>query len=152
MTETGRPVDGHYGVGGILDSRLGTLTAMGKDVDDLKPSDLAPVDEFHIRGREATLELADRADIRPGMKVLDVGCGLGGSVRFLAAERDCHATGIDLTEEYIDVSISLAKLVGLEGKVDFHCGSALELPFDDGAFDLVWTEHVQMNIEDKSGF
>ena len=152
MTETGRHVDGHYGVGGIFDSILGTLAAMGKDIAHLEPSDLAPVDEFHIRGREATLELADRAGITPGMKVLDVGSGLGGSVRFLAAERNCRATGVDLTQEYIDVSNSLAKLVGLEGKVDFHCGSALELPFDDGAFDLVWTEHAQMNIEDKGGF
>ena len=152
MADKGESVDRHYGVGSILESILGALTAMGKDVANLEPSDLAPVDEFHIRGRESTLELADRADIRPGMKVLDVGCGLGGSVRFLAAERDCLATGVELTQEYVDVSISLAKLVGFEGKVDFRQGSALDLPFDDETFDLVWTEHAQMNIEDKGRF
>ncbi len=125
---------------------------MGKDINNITPSDLAPVDEFHIRGREATVELADRAGVIPGLRVLDVGSGLGGSVRYLAAERECHATGVDLTEEYIEVSSALARLVGLEGKVDFYQASALDLPFDDGAFDVVWTEHTQMNIEDKDAF
>ncbi|MFQ5935917.1 MAG: class I SAM-dependent methyltransferase, partial [Acidiferrobacterales bacterium] len=97
-------------------------------------------------------ELADRAGLTPGLRVLDVGSGLGGSARYLAAERECHATGVDLTEEYVEVSSALARLVGLEGKVEFQQGSALDLPFDDGAFDVVWTEHVQMNIEDKDKF
>ncbi len=152
MTEADRSVDGHYGVGGILDSILSALAAMGKDIDNLTPSDLAPVDEFHIRGQEATVELADRAGVMPGLKVLDVGSGLGGSVRYLAAERECYATGVDLTQEYIDVSFALAELVGLKGRVDFRQGSALDLPFDDGTFDLVWTQHTQMNIEDKNKF
>lgn len=152
MSETLHFVGRHYGVGGILDSIRDALTAMGKDMDKLIPSDLAPVDEFHIRGREATVELADRAGVVPGLRVLDVGSGLGGSVRYLAAERACHATGIDLTEEYVEVATVLARLVGLEGRVEFHQGSALELPFDDESFDVVWTEHAQMNIEDKDTF
>ncbi len=152
MNQTDHSVDRHYGVGSILESILNALTAMGKDIDNLNPQDLAPVDEFHIRGREATVELADRAGVTTGLRALDVGSGLGGSVRYLAAERGCHATGIDLTQEYVDVSLSLAEMVGLKGKVDFRRGSALDLPFDDGSFDLVWTEHAQMNIEDKTKF
>lgn len=152
MSTTPYSIDKHYGVGDILDAIHDALVAMGKDMEHLVPSDLAPVDEFHIRGREATLELADRAGLTPGLRVLDVGCGLGGSTRYLAAERECHATGIDLTKEYVEVASALAKLVGLEEEVDFHHGSALDLPFDDGAFDAVWTEHAQMNIEDKDTF
>ncbi|MFQ5994124.1 MAG: SAM-dependent methyltransferase [Acidiferrobacterales bacterium] len=152
MSETQYSVDEHYGVGGVLDAIRGGLIAMGKDIENLMPSDLAPVDEFHIRGREATIELADRAGITPGLRVLDVGSGLGGSVRYLAAERECLATGIDLTKEYVEVASALARLVGLEGRVDFHLGSALELPFDGSIFDVVWTEHVQMNIENKDAF
>lgn len=152
MSETQRSVDKHYGVGAVLNSIKEALTAMGLDLDNLAPHDLALVDEFHIRGREATVELADRADIKPGMRALDVGCGLGGSARYLAAERGCHATGIDLTQEYVDAASALTRLVGLEDKVDFHQGSALELPYEDGAFDLAWTEHAQMNIEDKNTF
>jgi ubiquinone/menaquinone biosynthesis C-methylase UbiE len=145
-------VERHYAREGILDSILSALRQMGKDVTSLTPADLAPVDAFHIRGRAATVELAQRAALTPGLRVLDVGCGLGGTARYLAAEHGCRVTGVDLTKEYVDVARALAGLVGLEGSVEFRQASALDLPFDDGAFDLVWTEHVQMNIEDKRAF
>ncbi|MBI2203304.1 MAG: methyltransferase domain-containing protein [Candidatus Rokubacteria bacterium] len=145
-------VERHYGRGGILDSILRTLATIGKDLDKLVPADLAPVDEFHIRGREATVELANRASLAPGLSVLDVGCGLGGSVRYLAAERGCRATGVDLTAEYVEAAAALAKLVGLGDAVEFRQASALALPFADATFDVVWTEHVQMNIADKRAF
>lgn len=144
-------VDGHYAVGGIQDRIIRALKAMGKDIDDLTVADIAPVDEFHIRGREATLELAERAELGPGMEVLDVGCGLGGSIRYLALEHGCHVTGIDLTDEYIQTAVALSRMVGLEKHVAFRTGSALKMPFGDAAFDVVWTEHAQMNIEDKAG-
>ncbi len=142
----------HYGVGGIHDSILRALAAMGKDLDHLKPEDLAPVDSFHIGGREATVELAHLADLRPGCRVLDVGCGLGGGVRYLADERRCQATGIDATREYVKTAKALTGMVGLSAKVKFIQGSALQIPFADGSFDVVWTEHAQMNIADKPGF
>jgi ubiquinone/menaquinone biosynthesis C-methylase UbiE len=145
-------VESHYGRGKILDSILAALRGMGKDPQSLAPVDLAPVDEFHIRGREATIELANRAGLKPGLRVLDVGCGLGGSARYLAAEYGCRVVGIDLTREYIDVANDLAARVGLGGRVEFRQASALELPFADGEFDVVWTEHVQMNIVDKRAF
>ncbi len=152
MSNAQDPVERHYGRGALLDCILGALRELGKDLGQLAPSDLAPVDEFHIRGREATVELANRASLRPGLRVLDVGSGLGGSARYLAVEHQCRATGIDLTKEYVDVANTLAELVGLEDAVEFHQGSALEIPFDDGTFDMVWTEHVQMNIADKRAF
>lgn len=145
-------VESHYGRGGILESILGALRGMGKDPAKLTPADLAPVDEFHIRGREATVELAARAALAPGLKALDVGCGLGGSARYLAAEHGCRVVGVDLTREYIEAANELAARVGLAGKVEFRQASALELPFADGEFDVVWTEHVQMNIADKRAF
>lgn len=139
-------------MGGIHDSILRALAAMGKDLDHLKPEDLAPVDSFHIGGREATVELAHLADLRPGCRVLDVGCGLGGGVRYLADERRCQATGIDATREYVKTAKALTGMVGLSAKVKFIQGSALQIPFADGSFDVVWTEHAQMNIADKPGF
>jgi len=150
--DTERNVAHHYGLNALLDAILQALTATGKDIDRLVPADLAPVDEFHIRGREATLELAGRASIEAGMRVLDVGCGIGGSARLLAAEHDCHVSGIDLTREYIEVATTLAERTGLAQRVAFHHGSATELPFEPGSFDIVWTEHVQMNIADKATF
>ena len=152
MTDARLSVEQHYGVDGILQAILKALEAMGKDIEQLAPPDLAPVDEFHIRGREATVELASRAKLVPGSRVLDVGCGLGGSVRYLATEHNCQATGIDLTAEYIEIATALAERVGLSDVVEFRQASALALPFDAGSFDVVWTEHAQMNISDKPGF
>lgn len=152
MSKLGEHVERHYGRGRILDSILAALKASGKDLARLQPQDLAPVDEFHIRGRAATVELARRAALDPGMRVLDVGCGLGGSARYLAAECQCQVTGIDLTREYVDTANALAELVGLAGRVGFRRANALEMPFDDASFDVVWTEHVQMNVADKRAF
>lgn len=152
MTDIRSSVEQHYGVAGLLEVIFEALEAAGKDIDELAPTDLAPVDEFHIRGREATVELAHRAELTAGSRVLDVGCGLGGSVRYLATEHACEATGIDLTAEYIEVAAALAERVGLADVVKFRQASALALPFEAASFDVVWTEHAQMNISDKSVF
>lgn len=152
MNEPRSFVENHYGRGRILDSILAGLQALGKDIDRLAPADLAPVDEFHVRGREATVELARRSPPAPGSRVVDVGCGLGGSARYLAENFGCHVSGIDLTHEYVVTAQALTERVGLNDRIDFHCASALELPFADGTFDLAWTEHVQMNVADKQRF
>ncbi len=146
---TGADVAGHYTVSGLGERILEVLAATGKDLANLTPSDLAPVDEFHIRGKEATEELAQLAVAESGIEVLDVGCGIGGSSRFLASAFDCHVTGLDLTEEYCEVATMLSERVGLAARTEFRCASALEMSFPDESFDLVWTEHAQMNIRDK---
>jgi ubiquinone/menaquinone biosynthesis C-methylase UbiE len=143
------PVSSHYGIAGVLDIILDALRAEGKDLEKLTPADLAPVDEFHIRGREATIELAELAGVEASMHVLDVGSGVGGSARYLASEFGCRVTGIDLTPQYCEAATALSKLIGAAGLTEFRCASALEMPFDDNTFDLAWTQHVQMNIEDK---
>lgn len=152
MRNTETSVDRHYGRGAILDNILLGLEAAGKDVSAITVDDLAPIDAFHTRGREATDELIGHANLTGSPHVLDVGCGLGGTARHLAAAHGCRVTGIDLTEEYIDVAGTLSDRVGLGNQLTFHRGSALELPFEDESFDLGWTEHVQMNIPDKDRF
>jgi ubiquinone/menaquinone biosynthesis C-methylase UbiE len=139
----------HYTRQGLGDVILAALGKAGKDVDNLKPEDLAPVDEFHIRGREATLELAREAGLGPNTHVLDVGSGVGGPSRCIAQEFGCRVTGIDLTEEYCRVAQMLAQRIGLSNLVTYRQGDALALPFPDEAFDVVWTQHTAMNIPDK---
>lgn len=143
------PVAKHYGISGVLDIILDALKAEGKDLQNLTPADLAPVDEFHIRGRQATAELATLAGVHSGMRVLDVGSGIGGSTRYLASEFGCHVSGVDLTPEYCEVAKELSRMVGIDGQAEFRCASALEMPFEDATFDLAWTQHAQMNIADK---
>ena len=145
-------INKHYGISGILNSILDSLESSGKDLQSLELDDLAPIDEFHTRGKASTIEIANLVQIQPQHRVLDVGCGLGGSARFIANQYNCTVIGIDLTEEYIEVANKLTEFVKLGEKVSFKQGSALDLPFPSESFDIVWTEHVQMNISDKKKF
>src|SRR5512135_933686 len=143
-------VQTHYTRADLGDAILAALESAGKDVNRLTPEDLAPIDEFHIRGREATLELARAAGLDATKRVLDVGSGVGGTARCLAKEFGCRVTGVDLTDEYCRAAAMLCARTGLAHLVDFRQGDATNLPFDDCTFDVVWTEHVAMNIPDKT--
>lgn len=152
MPDEERPVASHYAAADLGATILAALANMGKDIDSLTAADLTRVDEFHLRGPKATAELARLAQVGPGSHVLDVGCGLGGSSRHLASEHGCRVIGIDLTEEYCRAATMLSDRLGLGDRTEFRQGNALEMPFRDGLFDLVWTEHAQMNIRDKGAF
>ena len=145
-------IQNHYSIGSIMERIIDALKASGKDLNNLTSEDLAPVDAFHTRGKESTLELAALVQFKEGEQVLDVGCGLGGSARFISENYGCNVIGIDLTQDYIDVANELTQMVGLGDKVTCQQASALDLPFEDNTFDIVWTEHVQMNIPDKEKF
>lgn len=151
MREIEQAVARHYGTEGLLARILAGLVAGGKDPDNLQPDDLAPVEEFHIGGRKATAHAVGKLALLEDHHVLDIGCGIGGTARFMAAQVGCRVTGIDLTQEYIDVARALTARVGLAGKVDFHVASALDMPFDDACFDAAITIHVAMNIADRAG-
>ncbi|WP_330961039.1 class I SAM-dependent methyltransferase [Photobacterium sp. 53610] len=139
----------HYAHPDIGDVILSALEKAGKDINRLSLDDLAPVDEFHIRGRAATLELAQAVGLSTNCHVLDVGSGIGGTSRCLAKEFGCRVTGIDLTEEYCRAARMLSAKVGFTERIDYRQGDATQLPFQDDTFDVVWTEHVAMNISDK---
>lgn len=150
MTTTEENVIAHYSNGALL----GAIRA-GRDVlraiSDATPVDqLAGVDEFHIGGRVATELICRQLELAPGLRVLDVGCGLGGSARFMAATYGVVVEGVDLTPDYIAVGNALTEAVGLGDKVHLTEGSALALPKGDRAFDRVTMFHVGMNIPTKA--
>lgn len=147
--EYARSLNEHYGRRDLGAAILEGLRSAGKDPDALTPDDLAPVDQFHIRGKEATLGLASLAGFQRGIHVLDVGGGLGGAARTLAHELGCRVTVLDLTEEYCRVGEDLARRTRLHDRVVFRHGNALEMPFEDRGFDAVWSQHSLMNINDK---
>ncbi len=143
-------VQRHYTSGQLQEMMLAAIVEAGYDPENLDPEALAPVEEFHSLGRPATIALADAANITAADKVLDVGSGLGGPARLLARRYGCHVNGVDLTAELCAVATDLTRRVGLSDKVNLRQGNALHLPFENGSFDVVWTQHVSMNIADKS--
>ena len=140
----------HYARGSLEQVITQALAASGADLARLAPSDLAPVDEFHIGGRQATMDFAEQLEIVPGMSLLDIGCGVGGASRYFAHQCGCRVTGIDLTAEFVDLAKSLARRVGLADAITYRQGSALALPFAPASFDGAYMLHVGMNIEDKA--
>ncbi|MFX1325452.1 MAG: class I SAM-dependent methyltransferase [Promethearchaeota archaeon] len=111
---------------------------------------LTPIQELHLRGRGVTLELAKGAGINEDVRVLDVGCGIGGSARVLASEFGCKVTGLDLCEEFCRTAEIINKKIGLSEKIEIRQGNALHMPFDDEFYDVVIVQHVLMNIKEKN--
>ena len=149
MPDRTQDVARHYGKGGLLDRMLAALAEAGKDLERLTIDDLAPMDEFHSRRRVATQELAALLAPTAADHVIDIGSGVGGPSRYLAATYGCLVSGVDLTQEFVDTATALTRLVGLSDRVDFRQGSALSLPFPDAGFDLAWSQNVAMNIQDR---
>jgi MPBQ/MSBQ methyltransferase len=142
-------VETHYAQPGLMWRVRDALSQSGLNPDELNQSDLAKLDQFHVGGVDATNALARMAEIRDTDRVLDLGSGVGGPSRHLASTIGCHVTGIDLTEEYCQVATMLAVATGLTDLVSYQRGDALHTPFDDALFDVIWTQHVAMNIEGK---
>jgi ubiquinone/menaquinone biosynthesis C-methylase UbiE len=145
------PVEAHYAQPGLMERIQHALAESGLNPEHLQQSDLAKLDHFHVGGADATDALIRLAHIQPTDTVLDLGSGIGGPSRHLAATVGCHVTGVDLTDEYCQVATMLASSTGLSHLVAYQRGDALATPFDDAAFDVVWTQHAAMNIEDKAG-
>lgn len=144
-------IEQHYHKDGLYEDIISRLQEQGIDLNEVKRSDISGADEFHVRGAQVSKELAQSIPIK-GLNVLDVGCGLGGPCRMLSDAYNCKTTGIDLSREYIRTAKKLSELVKLSDDNNFVQGDATELPFDDKTFDVVWTQHVQMNIPDKKKF
>lgn len=143
-------VEQHYaGSGTIVQAIADALRASGRDPFASATSDLAPVDEFHIRGREATQEIADALGVGPGDAVIDIGCGLGGAARALAELRGCRVVGVDLTPAFCEAATELSRWTGLDALTSFRVGDATALDFADASFDAAVTIHAAMNIPDK---
>ena len=145
-----RTIAEHYTLASLEEKILDAARRAGHDPDQLTSDDLARVDEFHIGGRVATEDLAGQMGLRPGMRLLDVGSGIGGPARYFARQHGCHVVGVDLTEQYVEIATSLSRRVGLADAVAFHHASALALPFAPDSFDGAYMLHVGMNIEDKA--
>lgn len=139
----------HYARDGLEDAIFEALRASGRDPERLAPADLAAVDEFHLGWRAQTVEFAKTLGLEPGMRLLDVGAGIGGPARYFAEAYGCDVVGVDLSADYVRCANALTRRCGLADRVVFKEASALSLPFEDGSFDVATLIHVGMNIPDK---
>src|ERR1051326_275342 len=139
----------HYPPTGRTDLIRSALATVAPEGRTLTVAQLAPLDQFHLRGILATEELARAARLESPTRVLDIGCGIGGPARYLAATFGCHVTGVDLSPGFIDAATYLTARCALSDRVTFQVGDALHLPFEDGTFDAVFLQHVAMNIEER---
>ncbi len=150
MSDVLDSVRDHYRATGLTERLKTALAVLGPQDQQLTPQQLAALDQFHTRGLAATAELGKLAGVTAGLSVLDVGSGIGGPARFLAATCGCQVTGVDLSAQFVDAARHLTRRTGQSTQVSFETASALELPFGDGRFDTVLLQHVAMNIADRA--
>jgi ubiquinone/menaquinone biosynthesis C-methylase UbiE len=150
MTTQNTHIRNQYSTGLSRHNIEQALTAAGQDLSRLGPADLRMLEDFHTLGRIATAQLADLVQISQQDRVLDAGSGIGGTSRFIAHRYGCTVTALDLTEEYCETNQWLNELVGLDRAITVRQGDVTDLPFDDASFDVVISQHVQMNVADKA--
>ncbi len=150
MTDITTKVREHYSPANLTERIQSALASIAPESQPLTVGQLASLDQFHTRGILATAELAGAAGLEPSTRVLDLGCGIGGPARHLAATFGCTVTGVDLSPAFIDAAAYLTARSGLSDRVTFQVGEALHLPFEDSAFDAVFLQHVAMNIADRA--
>jgi sarcosine/dimethylglycine N-methyltransferase len=142
----------HYSAPNIEERILAAIRTAGVNPNKgLSPEMLGALDHFHTGGRRATLELMELAPIRAEDRVLDIGAGLGGPARLLASARGCHVVCLEQSSDYCAGARLLNRLTGLDDRVEVQEGNALDMPFPDSSFDVVWMQNVGANISDKAG-
>jgi len=149
MTDVRSSIQTHYGSDGLVERMMGALMAAGHDTANPTVEMLNLIDQLHVGGLNSTKAQAQLVGVAKDMRVLDAGCGVGGSSRYLAHTYGCRVEAIDLTPQYVETASRLNKLCGMGDKIAVRQGSVTDLPYEDRSFDLVWCQNVTMNVEDK---
>lgn len=150
MSVTSDNVRDHYEAANGERDLAATIRQMIEAGDGrIDPAQLAAFDQFHVGGLAATKAFDALLDLRPGERALDAGSGLGGPARHMAETFGCHVTGVDLAPSFVAVAQLLAERTGMSEQVAYQVGDLLALPFADASFDVVFTQHVVMNIADR---
>ena len=150
MPSLAADLNGHYGQPDLPGKIRLAFERLGLGSGQVTRENLTDLDEIHIRGREATLEFGRTAGLGPGQRVLDVGCGLGGPARTLAAEFGCEVVGLEIVEEFCRAAVMLTEWVGLSDRVTIREGDMRTMPFADASFDRVFSLHTLMNVNEKA--
>jgi ubiquinone/menaquinone biosynthesis C-methylase UbiE len=149
MPDARASIENHYGFDGLTDRALAALQSEGHDTANLTVAMLNLADQMHFGGLNSTKRQAEALGLAQGVRVLDAGCGIGGSSRYLAQTYGCRIKAIDLTSQLVEAATRLNELCGMDSMITVRQGSVTALPYDDRSFDLVWCQNVSMNVEDK---
>jgi ubiquinone/menaquinone biosynthesis C-methylase UbiE len=143
-------LEAHYSALDVEARILAAVRAAGLNPEQhVSPEELAALDHFHTGGLRASRELLELAQIRAEDRVLDIGAGLAGPARLIASELGCRVDCLELSPDYCAGAVLLNRLTGLDNRIEVHQGSALDMPFPDDSFDVVWMQNVGMNIANK---
>lgn len=142
----------HYAAEDIESRLLSAIRTAGLDPENpIAPEALGALDHFHTGGLRASLELMALAGIAANERVLDIGAGLAGCARLIADKTGSTVDCIEMSADYCTGALFLNRLTGLDTRISVHQGSALDMPFAESCFDVVWMQNVGMNIQDKHG-
>jgi len=144
-----KAINNQYGQSDLGIKILAVLQSEGIDTIQLIKEALAPIEELHLRGRSSTIELAQEVELNEKMKVLDIGCGIGGPARTIVSEFGCNVTGIDICDEFCRAADLINERLGYTDKIEIRQGNALDMPFNSNSFDIIFIQHVSMNIKNK---
>ncbi|MBK6465943.1 MAG: class I SAM-dependent methyltransferase [Rhodobacter sp.] len=147
-----RSISDQWGTGDVYSRIIDAMKAAGIDPETVTVEQLAPVDHFHARGFQATVELAGALPIKAGQRLVDIGCGLGGPARYLAQRFGCKVDGLDITAPFVEAGNKLTALVGMQDAVTIKHGDGQKLPYADKTFDGGYALHVTMSVPDRGAF
>lgn len=151
-TTNANTIADHWARGDVYGLIVSALNKMSKPLEALTLEDLSAVDHFHARGLRATVELADQLPIKAGQHIVDIGCGIGGPARYIANRFNCSVSGVDITQPFVEAGNKLTALVKMERQVRIELGDGQRLPYPDSSFDGAYSQHVTMNVSDRSAF
>ncbi|MEQ8603672.1 MAG: methyltransferase domain-containing protein [Marivibrio sp.] len=118
--------------------------------EDWTPDQLCRFDNDHYGGVHAVDALIEAAGLGPQDRVLDIGCGVGGPLRRVAHRTGCRGVGLDLTPSRIDAARRLTAAVGLQDRLTFVEGDAVDSPLPDAQFTAVIGQEAWCHIPDKA--
>ena len=143
----------HYSNPDLISHITAGLQSIGISPETVTMDDLVSVDEFHVRGAMATQEIINLLQPQSNARLIDLGSGLGGPARRVAATTGCHVTGVDLSADYCYAARNISQWLDLDDKTDFIQASVTDLAgIQDNSFDGAFSIHLAMNIKDRNAF
>jgi SAM-dependent methyltransferase len=107
-------------------------------------------EQIHIGGFQSSMDLAERAGIREGMRGIDLCCCIGGGMRFLVRFKGVdEMRGVDATERMVREGRSICEREGLSARITFHLADVCDSGLPDESADFIWGEDAWCYVSDK---